>query len=567
MLPPRTEKQRHAALVLGMLLLAGCRMGTEHCVESRARQSAAVPADITPGAPQSAYDEMPPAPRTADEPATAASDPAEGARRASDRVETVAFQQQPDETARFAIPDVLPGADAPPLELPQLDQNARPEQRRAAIREFYRELPLLPDEPEPATDGEPAWSLVQLQQLAVDNSPVIRQAAAEVEDARGAAVQAGAYPNPTIGYQADSINTADTAGYHGGFISQTFVTADKLSLAQCAALMRMRAAEFALRRARIRLASEVRRGYFDVLIAQERVRFTRAIAQLTHETYQAHIELVEGQQAALYEPLQLRVQAVQSRNAVLRAENDRVAAWKSLAATLGTPELPVHAVVGSVDLPVPRLAYDAALSYILTNHSDLAEARAQIDRAGFELRLQRVTPIPNIEVTSVVQHDDTSPLNDMAYNLQVGVPIPLFNKNRGNIISAEAQLIGARQDWENTRNRLVGELAETFNRYQSNAAIAESYRRDILRDQVQSYRGVYTRFRATGDDEGGGFAQLIVAQQTLGQVVNEYLDVLRDQWRAVVDLAEILQMDDLYAMDEVLGGVPPEADEPADELR
>src|SRR5690606_5512188 len=141
-----------------------------------------------------------------------------------------------------------------------------------------------------------------------------------------------------------------------------------------------------------------------------------------------------------------------------------------------------------------------------------------------------------------VQHDDTSPLNDVAYNLQVGVPIPLFNKNRGNIISAEAQLIGARQDWENTRNRLVGELAETFNRYQSNAAIAQSYRRDILRDQVQSYRGVYTRFRATGDDEGGGFAQLIVAQQTLGQVVNEYLDVLRDQWRAVVDLAEILQM-------------------------
>ena len=75
-------------------------------------------------------------------------------------------------------------------------------------------------------------------------------------------------------------HSTNTAGFQGGFISQEFVTAQKNKLARSVATQDVQAAQWALRRTRIELASLVRNGYFDVLLAQQRVKYTRALAQL-----------------------------------------------------------------------------------------------------------------------------------------------------------------------------------------------------------------------------------------------------------------------------------------------
>ena len=84
------------------------------------------------------------------------------------------------------------------------------------------------------------------------HSPLIRQAASDVDAARGAMIQAGAYPNPHLGYECDNINTGRTAGYQGGNISQTIVTGGKLRLARAAAEVDVENAELALRRRPLR---------------------------------------------------------------------------------------------------------------------------------------------------------------------------------------------------------------------------------------------------------------------------------------------------------------------------
>ncbi len=217
-------------------------------------------------------------------------------------------------------------------------------------------IPTVPDVADVEVDdvelSTTSLNLAALQQMALDNSPIIRQAAADVEEARGQAVQAGLKPNPVVGYEGDTIGTADTSGYNGVMISQEFVTAGKLTLAQNKAMMEMRAREAELRKARITLASRVRRGYFRVLVAQEQVKFTRALARLSEEVYQAQIDLVTGGEAAPYEPLQLRVFAVQARNRVVQAQNNLSAAWRQLAAGMGMPHLPRH----PVDVQLKRLS-------------------------------------------------------------------------------------------------------------------------------------------------------------------------------------------------------------------
>jgi cobalt-zinc-cadmium efflux system outer membrane protein len=177
-------------------------------------------------------------------------------------------------------------------------------------------------------------------------------------------------------------------------------------------------------------------------------------------------------------------------------------------------------------------------------------AQTQIDKADYKLKLQRVTPIPDVSVYSAVQYDDTTPLNSTTYNLQVSMPLPLLNRNRGNIIAGEAELVSARQNWSTTRNTLTAKLADAYNRYLSNRKVAETYRREILRDQVRIFRGIYERYRQAG--ESVDFAQVVLAQQQLSQSINEYPDALTAQWQAFVDLAEVLQIDDLFQIDAAL---------------
>lgn len=478
------------------------------------------------------------------------------------RPEPSVAAEPPEGARRFAIPPELPGAQAPPLRLPPFDVTRTPQERRSMLKSLFPEVDEMHAE-ESAVVAAPPLSLAQLQQIALENSPIIQQAAADVEEARGLAVQAGLYPNPTVGYEGDTVLTARSAGYNGIYATQEFVTANKLCLAESAGTMRMRAAEQNLRKARITLASNVRRGYFDVLIAQAQVEFTRAIARLTQDVYEAQIELVTAGQAAPYEPLQLRVFAVQARNSLVQAENALNAAWRTLAANMGVPGMSRHPVQGSVDMPVPDVDYNAALAFLLNNNSSLKANQALISRAMYNLRLQEVTPIPNVQLYTAFQHDDTTPLSDFSFNIQLGLPLPVWNKNQGNISAAHAQLIRANQDLVNTRNELTAALADAFNDYASNRVIAASYRKEILPDQVRVYRGIYDRFRLVG--ETIDFAQVVVAQQNLAQVISDYLQALRDQWNATVTIAELLQVDDLFAMDALVGQAalsPPPAESP-----
>src|SRR5260221_8683422 len=65
--------------------------------------------------------------------------------------------------------------------------------------------------------------------MALQGNPTLAQATAAVDASRGKALQAGLYPNPTIGYRGENIGIAGSAGeFQGGFVQQTIVTAGKL---------------------------------------------------------------------------------------------------------------------------------------------------------------------------------------------------------------------------------------------------------------------------------------------------------------------------------------------------
>jgi cobalt-zinc-cadmium efflux system outer membrane protein len=455
-------------------------------------------------------------------------------------VQPISFlQQERKPPSRLVIPPTLPGADAPPITKFPED----PAQKKRYLQELF---PALPAGPQlralaPGPEGRP-MTLADLQRLAAVYSPTIKSAEAAVEAAKGAAKQAGAYPNPTFFFEQDTVGTGP-GGYEGLGLNQVVKTANKLKLQQASAMMDLLNARLALKRAYSDLAYQVRTNYFAVLVALESVKINEALYQFTNEIYRVQVELVEGTIAAPYEPLQLRPLAIQARFNLIQAQNQYLASWKQLAATLGLRDMPPTELAGSVDMPVPRFEYNDVLARVLASHTDVLAAYNTIQKARFSLQLAKVTPLPDVTLNILVQKDYTAPPNLLVHSLQFGFPVPIFDQNRGNIKQAEGQLSQAMAGPEQARNALTNNLADAYNRYETareNVAIAMQQ----IRDQVRAYRNLYARRQS--DPTAVGFGDVVTAQQTLAGYIGGYVTALGLQWTAVNDVANLLQADDLF---------------------
>jgi cobalt-zinc-cadmium efflux system outer membrane protein len=454
--------------------------------------------------------------------------------------------EEPKKVSKFSltIPPELPGANAPPIKVPK-DKA----QFKKAIEKLYPPLPSLGEDLAlaPGPEGFPL-SLADLQQLATRYSPAIRAAEAAVEVARGAVRQAITHPNPVFSYQTDTLGTGP-AGYQGFAIDQLIKTGNKLQLQGAAAKMDLFNAEVALKKARNDVAYQVRTNYFALLVALENVKLSHALAKLSDELFKIQLRLFERNQAAGYEPMQLRPLALQARFNLIQARNQYLASWRQLAAGLGLPDMPPTEVAGRVDQAVPEFDYDEAVKRVKNQHTDVLTAQNQIQRARYVLRLAQLMPVPDVDVLVLVQKDYTTAPFLIAPSIHVGVPIPVWDQNIGNIRSAEAQLRQALQNLPLAQNNLISGLADAFNRYLTARRQVEISLQQVI-DQVRVYQAVYARYHRAGPAEPGpvqlNITDVVVAQQTLATYLSSYITALGLQWTAVVDMGNLLQTEDLF---------------------
>jgi cobalt-zinc-cadmium efflux system outer membrane protein len=455
-------------------------------------------------------------------------------------------QQPKPRSQPVTVPPVLPGAGAPPLErIPRLTPENK-EERNRIIDRIYPPLPPMGDGPRPVLplEGKPL-SLLDLQALGQRNSPLIRQAAADIEAARGAMIQAGLYPNPTIGYEADTINQGNTPGQQGGLISQVIKTGNKLQLARAAAEMDVLNAQVALRRAQSDLNTRIRTGYFAVLTALENIRVTEALTRFTSELYKLQVDRVRAGQAAPYEPLQLRIFALQIHASLIQSRNRYLAAWRRLAADLGMAEMPPTVLAGQADMPGPDFAYQPLLERVLASHTDVQTTINALEKARINLRIAQVAPIPDVTAQVVVQKDFTTPPFATTCNVLLSIPFPIYDRNQGGKIQAQGALGRASEDIQRARNDLTGRLAEAFERYMNYRAQLDFYKQFMLTDQVRVYQGTYDRYDQ--DPDSASFADVIDAQQRLLTTITSYTATLTTYWQAVVDVTDLLQVEDPFA--------------------
>ena len=143
----------------------------------------------------------------------------------------------------------LPGIPGGWRELPDFEKMT-PEAKKRAINELLPTLAPLPKEPvvQPGPGGKP-YTLTDLQHLAAQYSPALKQAVAAVDAARGNLIQARAYPNPNLILAQQPASTGLSPTLQQVSIEQVIKTDGKIKLQEAAARKDLENAELALRRA------------------------------------------------------------------------------------------------------------------------------------------------------------------------------------------------------------------------------------------------------------------------------------------------------------------------------
>jgi cobalt-zinc-cadmium efflux system outer membrane protein len=460
---------------------------------------------------------------------------------ADGQLQQVVFQQAdklPPIQQRLPIPKQLPGADAPDIKMP-----TDPEEAERYVRKLYPRIPDLPPmtPPAPGPEGRP-MTLADLQRLGETYNPSIKTALAAVEAAKAAAYQAGMYPNPTIAWEHDTVETGP-AGYPGGYFDQTIITGGKLTVQQAMATMDVMMAKLALRKAKADIWTQVRSNYFAVLVALQGVRYSEALFKFANFLYEYQIIQVRpAKKGAPYEPMQLRPLVLQARFDIIQARNKYAASWHQLAASIGLPDMPPSQLEGSVYMPMPVFDYEAVLARLEYN-TNVRSALVAVQKAKYNVRYQKLVPLPDVGARILAQKDYTTPPNQVVHSAVMYMTVPIWNQNRGGIRQAEWQLAQAAADPVRARNDLIPILADAYNRYLTSRQQVE-ITQEQLRDLLRAYKNAWERHQV--EPLVVSFSDLWPVQITLESYVGIYISALGAMWQASVDVANLLQTEDFF---------------------
>ncbi len=423
-------------------------------------------------------------------------------------------------------------------------------------------MQMPPTPPQEQASTQNGLTLVELEQMALSNNPTLAQAAAEIRAATGRKLQGGLYPNPTIGYQGEQIRGGNQGGGEQGFfVSQDIVLGGKLGLNRRVLEQEKKQAEAEAEEQHLRVINGVRIFYYQALAAQEMVDLRRKLSKLAEDAVQTSHQLGNVGQAEQPDVLQSEVEGEQAELAVVAAEQNQLRAWRALAATVGKPEMPLTHLVGNLE-DLPEDNPDQWLQAIVQESPAVKIAELGVLKAEASLARAKREPVPDLRLRGGLQQNrELDAITNRPIGLrgfaEVGVQIPIFNRNQGNVQASRADVERAQQEVQRIQLVLRERSAALLQNYMTSRSTVERYRNHV----IPRAQNAYKLYLKSYGGMAAAYPQVLISQRTLFQLQTDYIAALENLWGNSIALKGFLLTDGLEAPSRA-GGM----DQPVREL-
>ena len=352
-----------------------------------------------------------------------------------------------------------------------------------------------------------AMTLEELISLAQANNPAVKELAATTQKAAGFRTQVGLYANPTVGYQGQQLADRGT-DQHLIFAEQEFVTGDKLELNRRVQNEALRAQLRDLEAQRLRVETDIQTLYYEALGYQKQLDLIKEFRGLMDMGFELAEKRFKASEGSKIDVLQTKVQFNEIDLSFRQTKARYDGAWREIAAVVGIQSLPPKVLIGNFPQQSAQASWDDVAASIVTSSPEFAAAQARISQARAELQRHGVQAIPNLTVQFGAGVDKGT--NSGMMNLQVGAPIPVFNKNQGNIAAARAEYCRALMEAQRVESAIRARLAVVSRNFDSALEAVTVYDSSILPDAKEALQLAEIAYKAGEMD----FVQLLLARRT-----------------------------------------------------
>ncbi len=348
-----------------------------------------------------------------------------------------------------------------------------------------------------------------------------------IEYSKGQQITAGLFPNPvaTIGTLSSFTQgrTSSSSGALSGQIQQLFELAGKRGYRIESAGYGIQSAEASFGDAVRQLGFTVKDTYYRIQLAQRRLilaeenrdRFARILDINTirfKKGYIAEVDLIR-----------IRLQMVDFQSQVIQSLQEGESARGDLRLLLRLSpstllELTTELDFRRIDPDIGKLRMVA-----LDLRPDIKARRFAYSQRESDLKLAKAYRIPDVTIgAGYAVQGPQGPDNPQQWSLNLGLPLPIFNRNQGGILQAEVSVQTAEADLNKTVNLVENEVEVAYRNLLQSRRLVEAYVGGVLEDA----RSTFTIVERAYERGGATILDLLDAARTSRMIQQNYIEAL-----------------------------------------
>jgi outer membrane protein, heavy metal efflux system len=234
------------------------------------------------------------------------------------------------------------------------------------------------------------------------------------------------------------------------------------------------------------LVFNVGQQFVDVLLAESTLEF----AQLDLASFQKTVDISNERfhvgDMSEGDFLKIKLQLLQFQTDVSAAELAKLQALAALRQFLGFESVPDdYDVQGSLDYQPVHSDMNGLKSLAAINRPDLRAAQQAVTAAESQLALQKANG--KMDVTGTFNYTHTSGTNSGAF--YYNMPLPIFNRNQGEIARASYAITQAQEQASETAQQVSTDVIQAYENLHTNDQIVQLYQGGYV-DQAKQSRDI-----------------------------------------------------------------------------
>ncbi|HYK90862.1 MAG TPA: TolC family protein [Acidobacteriota bacterium] len=413
----------------------------------------------------------------------------------------------------------------------------RARRRHSVVRELWVFIALAFILPASIAHAE---DLDHLVQLLLEKNPAILAARRSVDARKAMVTSARTLPDPSVTFETmgnllpPTVMAGDPSSARVLTFSQEIPFPGKLNLLGQIASAEADAEAWKYEEVRRETIAELKMAYYDLYLAQKLtdvVEKSKDLLTQFAEISEARYKVGEGAQQDVIKS-QVEISRLLDRLATLQREKNAALA-RINTLLYRAPDTPIDRVP---DIPKPRFAWSLEDLYrkASDNNPLVRMNRKEIDRGELSVALAKKSFYPDFEVG--FSYYNRRDLPEM-YGLMFKAKIPLYfwRKQRPELESATASLLGQRRQYDNTLSTLYFSLKDPYLKTSTDANLLELYGGAIVPQATLALESSISSYRVGKVD----FLSLLSNQQTVLEYEMKYYEVLADYYKALVTLESL----------------------------